>query len=144
MACYEVAGSRNYGKITACWARYPLSLVAWDLDRGCGLILWPRRSLDAEMLFVGRQLALYRHRGVKPRRVDAATRVTLAFSRWFNWRTTWLCRVRLEHKGHVKGTALRLHRLSAGKAGSRCHERGQPCRYEHNEPCPSCNARICS
>jgi putative transposase len=41
-----------------------------------------------EVLFLRRELALYRERGVKPRRVDAATRVTLAFlSRWFDWRS---------------------------------------------------------
>lgn len=35
-----------------------------------------------------RQLALYRERGVKPRRVDAATRVTLTLlSRWLDWRS---------------------------------------------------------
>ena len=61
--------------------------VGWDLIRWCGLILRPRKSLEAENLFLRRQLALYRERGVKPRRVDAATRVTLAFlSRWFDWR----------------------------------------------------------
>jgi hypothetical protein len=44
--------------------------------------------LEAEILFLRRQLALYRERGVKPRQVDAATRVTLTFlSRWFDWRS---------------------------------------------------------
>jgi putative transposase len=44
--------------------------------------------LEAEILFLRRQLALYRERGVKPRRVDAATRVTLTLlSRWFDWRS---------------------------------------------------------
>jgi hypothetical protein len=44
--------------------------------------------LEAEILFLRRQLALYRERGVKPRRVDAATRVTLALlSRCLNWRS---------------------------------------------------------
>jgi hypothetical protein len=33
--------------------------------------------LEAEILFLRRQLALYRERGVKPRRVDVVTRVTL-------------------------------------------------------------------
>jgi putative transposase len=59
-----------------------------DLLQWCGLILKPRESLEAEILFLRRQLALYRERGVKPRRVDAATRVTLTFlSRWFDWRS---------------------------------------------------------
>ncbi len=43
--------------------------------------------MEAENLFLRRQLALYQERGVKPRRVDAATRVSLALlSRLFNWR----------------------------------------------------------
>jgi hypothetical protein len=47
----------------------------------------PRRSIEAENLFLRRKLALYKERGVKPRRVDAATRVSLAFlSRLFDWR----------------------------------------------------------
>jgi hypothetical protein len=37
-----------------------------------------RESLPAEVLFLRRQLALYVERGVKPTRIDAATRVSLA------------------------------------------------------------------
>jgi len=45
----------------------------------------PRRSVEAENLFLRRELALYRERGIKPRRVDAATRVSLALlSRLFD------------------------------------------------------------
>jgi hypothetical protein len=62
--------------------------LVWDLLRWCGLLLRPRESLEAEILFLRRQLALYRERGVKPRRIDAATRVTLTLlSRWFDWRS---------------------------------------------------------
>ena len=47
----------------------------------------PGRSVEAENLFLRRQLALYRERGIKPRRVDAAARASLAFlSRLFDWR----------------------------------------------------------
>jgi putative transposase len=46
-----------------------------------------RRSLHAEVLFLRRQLALYVERGVKPRRIDPVTRISLAIlSRFFNWR----------------------------------------------------------
>jgi putative transposase len=38
------------------------------------LSIRPRRSLEAENLFLRRQLALYKERGIKPGRVDAATR----------------------------------------------------------------------
>jgi putative transposase len=47
--------------------------------------------LEAENLFLRGQLALYQERGVKPRRIDAATRVTLTLlSRWFDWRSALL------------------------------------------------------
>jgi putative transposase len=62
--------------------------LVWDLIQWCGLFFRPRESLEAEILFLRRQLALYRERGVKPKRVDAATRVALRFlSRWFDWRS---------------------------------------------------------
>ena len=45
------------------------------------------RSIKAENLFLRRQLALYVKRGIKPRRVDPVTRISLTFlSRFFNWR----------------------------------------------------------
>lgn len=77
--------------------------LVWDLIQWCGLFLRPRESLEAEILFLRRQLALYRERGVKPKRVDAATRVALTFlSRWFDWRSA-LVVVRPE-------TLIRWHR----------------------------------
>ena len=57
------------------------------------LLCWLRlsfrstQSIEAENLFLRRYLALYFERGTKPRRVDPATRVLLAFlSRFRNWR----------------------------------------------------------
>src|SRR5271170_1193906 len=45
-----------------------------------------RRASAAEILVLRRQLALYAERGIKPRPVDAATRISLALlSRFFNW-----------------------------------------------------------
>jgi hypothetical protein len=45
------------------------------------------RSIKAENLFLRRQLALYIERGVKPCRIDLATRIGLTLlSRFFNWR----------------------------------------------------------
>ena len=45
------------------------------------------RSVKAENLFLRRQLALFKERGIKPRRVDAATRISLAvLGRLFGWR----------------------------------------------------------
>src|ERR1700680_4810253 len=45
------------------------------------------RAISAENLVLRRQLARYIEHGIKPRRVDHATRVSLAlFSRLFDWR----------------------------------------------------------
>ena len=45
-------------------------------------------SLAAEDLFLRKQLAFYRERKVRPRRIDASTRLTLVWlNRWFNWPT---------------------------------------------------------
>jgi putative transposase len=58
-----------------------------DLVGLAALSVTPRRSLEVENLFLRRQLALYRERGIKPRRVDAATRVSMALlSKLFDWR----------------------------------------------------------
>jgi len=51
------------------------------------LLFRSTESVQAENLFLRRQLALYIERGVQPRRVDAATRVSLAvLARLFDWR----------------------------------------------------------
>jgi putative transposase len=51
------------------------------------LSIRPRRSVEAENLFLRRELALYQQRGIRPRRVDAATQVSLPLlSRLFDWR----------------------------------------------------------
>jgi putative transposase len=63
-----------------------------------------RRSVEAENLFLRRELALYQERGAKTRRVDAATRASLAFlCRMFDWRDA-LVVVRPE-------TLIRWHRV---------------------------------
>ena len=61
--------------------------LAADLIGCVGLAVRPRKSLEAEILFLRRQLAQYVERGAKPRRVDPVTRVSLALlSRFFDWR----------------------------------------------------------
>ncbi len=68
-------------------AHLVLQLLA-DLVGLTVLSIRSRRSLEAENLFLRRQLALYKERGIKPRRVDAATRISLALlSRLFDWRS---------------------------------------------------------
>src|SRR3989441_7013026 len=64
-----------------------MRLVA-DLIGLLVLTVRPRRSIEAENLVLRRQLALFKERGVKPRRIDAATRMSLAWlSRWCDWRS---------------------------------------------------------
>jgi len=61
------------------------------------------QSLKAENLFLRPQLALYVEHGMKPRRIDPVTRISLAIlSRFFNWRDA-LVTVRPE-------TMIRWHR----------------------------------
>jgi putative transposase len=62
--------------------------VLSDLIRGIGLAVRSQRSKEAEILFLRRQLALYVERGVRPRRIDVATRASLGLlSRLFEWRS---------------------------------------------------------
>jgi transposase InsO family protein len=61
--------------------------VLTDLAGTVCLAVRRQGALAAEILMLRRQLAMYIERGVKPRRVDPGTRVTLALlSRFFNWR----------------------------------------------------------
>ncbi len=81
-----------------------ISGVLSDLAGWIALRFRRRRSLEAEILFLRRQLALYVERRVKPRRVDAVTRGSLMLlSRLFDWRSA-LVVVRPE-------TLIRWHRM---------------------------------
>jgi hypothetical protein len=83
-------------------AHLVLRLLA-NLASLTALSIRPQRSLEAENLFLRRQLALYKERGIKPRGADAATRMSLALlSRLFDWRSA-LVVVRPE-------TLIRWHR----------------------------------
>ena len=53
-------------------------LLVEDAFRWVLLLFRSAEALRAENLFLRRQLALYIERGVQPRRIDAATRVSLA------------------------------------------------------------------
>jgi putative transposase len=62
-------------------------LLIADAARFVMLSLRSRRSLTAEILFLRRQLALCKERGIKPRRIDPATRVSLAvLAKLCNWK----------------------------------------------------------
>ncbi len=61
--------------------------VAADVSRSWTLAFRSTQSINAENLFLRRQLALYIERGVKPRRIDSVTRIVLIIlSRFFHWR----------------------------------------------------------
>jgi putative transposase len=67
--------------------RIALRLIE-DALRWVVLLFRSTESVQAENLFPRRQLALYIERGVQPRPVDAATRVSLAvLARLFDWRS---------------------------------------------------------
>ena len=58
-----------------------------DVFRLAGLLCRPTRSVQAENLFLRRQRALPKDRGVQPRRIDPATRISLAIlAGLFEWR----------------------------------------------------------
>jgi putative transposase len=61
--------------------------VAADVSRWWTFAFRSTQSINAENLFLRRQLALYIERGVKPRRIDSVTRIVLVIlSRFFHWR----------------------------------------------------------
>jgi len=58
-----------------------------DLIALTALAFRQRWATAAEVLVLRRQIALYKERGIKPRRIDPVTRISLALlSRFFNWR----------------------------------------------------------
>lgn len=58
-----------------------------DALRWVVLLFHSNEAVQAENLFMRRQLALYIERGVQPRRIDAASRVSLAlWAKLFDWR----------------------------------------------------------
>src|SRR5580765_1054362 len=62
-------------------------LLVEDAFRWVLLLFRSAETLRAENLFLRRQLALHIERGVRPHRIDAATRVSLALlARRFDWR----------------------------------------------------------
>ena len=69
------------------FVRIILRLLA-DVVAMTVLVLRSRRSLEAENLVLRRQLGLFKERGMTRRRIDAATRLSLALlSRLCDWRS---------------------------------------------------------
>jgi putative transposase len=85
--------------------------LAADLLRWLRLTFRSSQSIQAENLFPRRQLALYIERGVKPRRIDPATRIFLTLlSRFFDSRGA-LVAVRPQ-------TLIRWHRAVGSCSGA--------------------------
>ena len=81
--------------------------VAFDILRLVVSFLRSSKAIRAENLVLRKQLASYIERGIKPRRVDHATRVSLAlFTRMFDWRAA-VVNVR-------PSTVVRWHRMGWG------------------------------
>jgi hypothetical protein len=79
------------------------SLLIEDALRWVLLLFRSAEALRAQNLFLRRQLALYIERGVRPQRIDAATRVSLALlARLFDWRGALVV--------VQPATTIRLHR----------------------------------
>jgi len=78
--------------------------VAFDILRLVVSFLRSSRAIRAENLVLRKQLASNIERGIKPRRIDHATRVSLAlFTRLFHWRAAVV---------HVRpSTVVRWHRM---------------------------------
>ena len=86
--------------------------VIGDLLCRPGLSFRSTKSIEAEHLFLRRQLALYVERGIKRRRIDPVTRIPLAFlSRFCNWRDA-LVVVRPETMIRWHQMGWRLRRLA--------------------------------
>ena len=92
------------------------------------LFLRSSSTIRAENLVLRRQLAKYVERGIKPRRVDWATRVSLAlFCRLFDWRDAVVI-VR-------PATIIRWHRLGGESSGGGSVGRvGHPFRWSYAHP----------
>jgi len=59
-----------------------------DVVQFTALVFKPRQAIVAENLILRRQIALFQERGIQPRRIDAATRLSLAlWTRLCNWRS---------------------------------------------------------
>jgi len=68
-------------------AQLILRLIA-DTAALAALAFRPRLAISAENLVLRRQLALFQERGIKSRRIDATTRISLAtLSRLCDWRS---------------------------------------------------------
>ena len=75
------------GKILAMDIAQALVQVVIDLFSLLFLLTRSRGNLVTETLFLRKQLAFYKERGIKPGRIDSASRITLvALSRLFDWK----------------------------------------------------------
>ena len=77
----------EHGKIPAMDIARALFQGVIDLLSLLFLLTRSRSKLAAETLFLRKQLAMYKKRGIKPGRIDSATKLTLmSLSKLFNWK----------------------------------------------------------
>ncbi len=70
----------------AAFIKIATHLIA-DAGRAFLLLFRATQSVRAENLFLRRQLALFKERGIRPQRIDTASRISLAvLARFFDWR----------------------------------------------------------
>ena len=95
--------------------RIALQLVT-DLFRLAVLLCRPTRSVQAENLFLRRQLALFKERGAQPRRVDAAARISLAvLARFFDWRNAlFVVQPKTMIRWHVNAARIGVANTASG------------------------------
>src|SRR5437762_3531035 len=80
-------------------------------------------AIRADDLVLRKQLASFLERGIKPRRVDHATRVSLAlFTRLFDWRNTVVLVHRRQSFAGTEWAGGSFGAGSAGRADRRFHQ----------------------
>ena len=75
--------------------------VLWDSLRLVALTCRSRSAVEAENLFLRKQLALFQERNLRPHRADDSTRWLMSFlSQWFDWRNALVVvkQPRLSHR----------------------------------------------
>ena len=93
--------------------RVVLRLLA-DLAGLIALSVRPRRAIEADNLVLRRQLALFKERGMKPRRIDAATRASLALlSQLCDWRSCPVVVRPESHRESAMGRGADCQRIAA-------------------------------
>jgi hypothetical protein len=111
---------RDCGKAMISLVRIVVALVS-DAFRLVLLLSRPSAEIHAENLVLRKQLARYIERGVKPRRIDPATRISLALlTRMFDWHNAIVI-VRPQTILRYLSGPLIIHPRISSSDGFACH-----------------------